>query len=244
MPTTTASQLVVSVHYYDHFFFLCWTKPSRVSWRRTEVSKVCLRVDSPTGRRWHHYSACNLIWANRAPQTDALSYFPGSNGPWRVEYGTRFQRWCRAAAGVKKKRKSLLGGENVTSTGLEDIFYKCQISHPVQSDVYVAVPPTAISFSISLSPVFTRCFELGGDLELSLRRRSTSDKKGRRSRRLSFIDDSCQDVFFFFFRSFVGTKRQRIVHEAVVNYVPRASVQSLSCLHSPRRGLTATIFLL
>lgn len=108
----------------------------------------------------------------------------------------------------------------MTSTGLEDIFYKCQISHPVQSDVYVAVPPTAISFSISLSPVFTRCFELGGDLELSLRRRSTSDKKGRRSRRLSFIDDSCQDVFFFFSLSLEVTNRKCNVHKAVMNNVP------------------------
>lgn len=89
----------------DFFFFKCWTqKPSRVSWRRTGVSNVCLRVDSPAGRCWHHYSACNLIRADRAPQIDTLSYFPGSNGPWRVEYGTRFQRWCRAAAEGNKKK--------------------------------------------------------------------------------------------------------------------------------------------
>lgn len=48
-------------------------------------------------------------------------------------------------------KRSLLGGKNVTSTGLEDIFYKCQISHPVQSDFHVGVPPTQ-SHSASPSP--------------------------------------------------------------------------------------------
>lgn len=100
----------------------------------------------------------------------------------------------------RETKRSLLGGKNVTSTGLEDIFYKCQISHPVQSDFHVGVPPTQ-SHSASPSPPSSLAplsSGGGGDPELSLRRRSTSDKKGRRSRRLSFIDDSCQDVLFFF----------------------------------------------
>lgn len=139
------------------------------------------------------------------------------------------ERWQR------ETKRSLLGGKNVTSTGLEDIFYKCQISHPVQSDFHVGVPPTqshsaSPSPPSSLAPLSSR----GGDPELSLRRRSTSDKKGRRSRRLSFIDDSCQDVLFFFF-SLEVTNRKRNVHEAAMNNAPRASVQSLSCLHSPCR---------
>lgn len=99
----------------------------------------------------------------------------------------------------RETKRSLLGGKNVTSTGLEDISYKCQISHPVQSDFHVGVPPTQ-SHSASPSPPSSLAplSSGGGDPELSLRRRSTSDKKGRRSRRLSFIDDSCQDVLFFF----------------------------------------------
>lgn len=51
----------------------------------------------------------------------------------------------------RETKRSLLGGKNVTSTGLEDIFYKCQISHPVQSDFHVGVPPTQ-SHSASPSP--------------------------------------------------------------------------------------------
>lgn len=135
----------------------------------------------------------------------------------------------------RETKRSLLGGKNVTSTGLEDIFYKCQISHPVQSDFHVGVPPTQ-SHSASPSPPSSLAplSSGGGDPELSLRRRSTSDKKGRRSRRLSFIDDSCQDVLFFFF-SLEVTNRKRNVHEAAMNNAPRASVQSLSCLHSPCR---------
>lgn len=56
------------------------------------------------------------------------------------------------SGGRGKKKRSLLGGKNVTSTGLEDIFYKCQISHPVQSDFHVGVPPTQ-SHSASPSPL-------------------------------------------------------------------------------------------
>lgn len=51
----------------------------------------------------------------------------------------------------RETKRSLLGGKNVTSTGLEDISYKCQISHPVQSDFHVGVPPTQ-SHSASPSP--------------------------------------------------------------------------------------------
>lgn len=148
--------------------------------------------------------------------------------------------WYKDSSGDAERRqretkRSLLGGKNVTSTGLEDIFYKCQISHPVQSDFHVGVPPTQ-SHSASPSPPSSLAplSSGGGDPELSLRRRSTSDKKGRRSRRLSFIDDSCQDVLFFFF-SLEVTNRKRNVHEAAMNNAPRASVQSLSCLHSPCR---------
>ena len=98
----------------------------------------------------------------------------------------------------QRKKKSLLGGKNVTSTGLEDTFYKCQISHPVQSDFHVGVPPTQSHSASPSPPSSLPPLSSGGDPELSLRRCSTSDKKGRRSRRLSFIDDSCQDVLFFF----------------------------------------------
>lgn len=92
------------------------------------------------------------------------------------------------------------------------------------------LPPNLIQH-LPLPRLHSLLWARGGDPELSLRRRSTSDKKGRRSRRLSFIDDSCQDVLFFFslwrwqIESVMCTRRRWIMHPEL------PCSHSAACIH-------------
>ena len=111
-------------------------------------------------------------------------------------------------------------------TGLGDTIYKCQIKPPVDSD---CVTPT-LSHSISLPSLPLLGSLSSGDLELSLRRRAASDKKADRARGFRLLMTVAKMFYFF---SLEVTNRKRNVHEAAMNHAPLASVQSLSCLHSP-----------
>lgn len=155
--------------------------------------------------------------------SDILSYFPSSNGPWQVDYGTRFQQWCREAGNTPAGRENTW-----RALACGDVFYKCQINHPADSDIYAGVPPT-LSNSISLSLPFFPCFFLLWDAELSLRQRAVSDKNADGAEGFRLLMTYAKT---FYFLSLEVTNRKRNVHKAAMNHVTLTSEQSLNCLHS------------
>lgn len=130
--------------------------------------------------------------------------------------------WYKIPAVVQRGgQQAYWEGMHVGRTGLGDIFYKCQINQP-SCRLLVFLPPNLVQYLF-----FTCSFKLRGFGAVTHRVRHES----RRSRRMSFLDDSCQDVLLFFF-SLELTNWKRNVHKAAMNNVPLASMQSLNCLHS------------
>lgn len=97
--------------------------------------------------------------------------------------------WYKIPAVVQRGgQQAYWEGMHVGRTGQGDLFYKCQIDHPV--DFCVGVPPT-ISFSISslLAPLSS------GDLELSL---TASDTRADGAEECRFLMTVAKMFYYFF----------------------------------------------
>lgn len=88
--------------------------------------------------------------------------------------------------------------------------------------------PPYLHHYLSLLPSLLASFS-SGDLELSLRQRAASNEKADRAEGFRLL---MTDAKMFYFSSLEATNRKRNVHEAAMNHVPLASVQSLNCMHS------------
>lgn len=154
--------------------------------------KACWSVQSLVegSAFWHHYTVCNSILC--PPRQTYCHTFPVQmgHGRWNKRQDSSSDAERQAAAAWERQT---CGGP---VWGID--FYKRQINHPADSRFLCWCSSHLISFNIPLFPYFTRVFKLGGfgpvtQTTLCIR------QKSRQSRRLSFIDDSCQDVLFFLF---------------------------------------------
>lgn len=116
--------------------------------------------------------------------------------------------WCKFPAVMHRSRQQACWeGQHV-----EDVFYKCQINHPVDAGCclissYISLPP-----SLSLLPASFQLQGFGAVTQTMCR--------GRQSGSLSLIDSRCQDVLLFFFSSSEVTNRKHNVREAAMNHAP------------------------